>query len=457
MSNKVIYPILIIIFSVLIIYAIINNRNNSKLNSNIEKFDNTDPYNVSPIVNYYLSDSQNRLKSDAGNNTIFTSQLINGKWTSDLSTVDANNVVSNFLIITLNSDLRLNQYNDTYGTIDYQTTNPPTPDTTITYNINFLLNGNLTAIGKDDQSKTLHIKFYNNFTTDGNIQINPPYPKLQEFNSVVSLYTNNILDKKFASYKIYDDSTNKVYDELYRIILNKKFNINNPPPMYDYTVYNKITEKNGYTYTFPPLNSILTLSPNNSSTALTAAQQTKLNYYTGKMGVNSDNTPRIYCAIQRIFYSPTSDTKQIQTKISSSIELNNIVRNVNGQRFVPNKINIISFSADKSSNQVSSFFRPYGTNIYFYKYTSQTVSYDYSNNSYNSVNNISAFNLNPDKNNAKTITQPNINYKNLSPSNLKKTVTNNYTLTYCYTVQVPTNSTITDVTSLDFSVLLNAL
>jgi hypothetical protein len=457
MSNKIIYPILIIIFSILIIFAIINNRNNSKLNSNIEKFDNTDPYNVTPIVNYYLDDSKDKLKSDAANNTIFTSKLINGKWTSDLSTVDANHVVSNFLVITLKPDLKLNEYNSTYGTIDYQTTNPPTPETTEQYDINFLLNENLTAISKNNLAKQLHIKFYNNFSSNGNVVINDPYPKPQEFNCVVSIYENNILKNKFASYKIYDDSTYKVFGELYRIIYNKKFYINNPPPVYDYTVYNMITEKNGSRYTFPPTNSLLTLSTDNNQTPLTPAQVAILNNYTGKMGSNNDNNTRIYCVIQRIFYSPTSNDKQIQTKISPVIELNNIIRNINNKQYVPNKIFITPFSADQTANKVSSFFRPYGTNIYFYKYIDQVVSYNYGSNNYYSISNISAFNLIQDKNNAKTITQPYLSYKNLNPTNLNKIVTNNYKLTFFSTVLVGSNSQMTDTTSIDFSVLLNVL
>ena len=38
MSNKIIYPILVIIFSILIVYALLNKRKNDKLNNNIERF-----------------------------------------------------------------------------------------------------------------------------------------------------------------------------------------------------------------------------------------------------------------------------------------------------------------------------------------------------------------------------------------------------------------------------------
>ena len=77
MSTKVIYPILIIIFSILIIFAIINNKNNNKLNIGVENF-----------VNSYLDKRRETLMSNVETNTENTKNIANGNWTYYDTTVD---------------------------------------------------------------------------------------------------------------------------------------------------------------------------------------------------------------------------------------------------------------------------------------------------------------------------------------------------------------------------------
>ena len=84
MSEKIIYPCLIIIFSVLIIYFILTNKNNIKLKNNIENFS---VYN------------EEALKYNIKNNNIITNELADGDWTSIYSKVDSHYNVDNLMTI----------------------------------------------------------------------------------------------------------------------------------------------------------------------------------------------------------------------------------------------------------------------------------------------------------------------------------------------------------------------
>ena len=84
MSKKIIYPVLIIIFSILIILAILQNKNNKKLNNGIEKF-----------MNNYLESAEDNLKLNVKNNTSITKDFANGTWTYFGTTVDSKYNVDN--------------------------------------------------------------------------------------------------------------------------------------------------------------------------------------------------------------------------------------------------------------------------------------------------------------------------------------------------------------------------
>lgn len=423
MSNKIIYPILIIIFSVLVIYGIINNKNNYKLNNNVEKF--TDMSSASTpglnkedkVINYFLDESKDILKSSAANNTLFTTEMINGTWTSDLSTVDTTYNVTNLITVNANNALSLSNYDNTnnYGTISYNNQS---------YRINFLLNENLTAVMLNTAgaptSQNLHIKFYNNFSKEGQKNINPPFYKPEEFNSVVSIYSNNALINKFASYKVYDG---KAGDELYRIITSRNFRINQAAPIYDFKAYNTIIGE----YQFPS------------------------NYLTALFGVtnagvlNTINTKydgTIKFCIQRVFYSPTNDDTEIITSKSKEISLNVVL---NGQ--IPDKIQVCSFENDKTANGLESFFRPKATILYFYKYINSDSDYKFEDPN-NIIRPNTSLNI---QNNAFNVTAPNIVFNNLG--SVKKIVTNNYTITRVNTY----NSDLKSQTLINFSNLYNLL
>jgi hypothetical protein len=421
MSNKIIYPILIIIFSVLIIYGIINNKNNYKLNNNVEKFTNFIPpvsNKKDQVVNYFLDESRDILKSSAANNTLFTTEMINGTWTSDLSTVDSNYNVSNLMSISANNILSSTNYSNNtndFGSIVYNNQ---------TYRINFLLNENLTAIMLNNvgvpTSQNLHIKFYNNFSKEGQKNINPPFYKPEEFNCVVSIYSYNALINKFASYRVYN---NKAGDELYRIIITRNFHIEQAAPIYDYKAYSIITGK----YLFP--SNFITISFGETNANILNTISTK---YQGTIK---------FC-IQRVFYSPTNDNTEIITHKSPEISLNVIS---DGQ--IPKAITVCSFQNDQTTNGLDSFFRPKSTILYFYKYINSDSTYQFAD-----ANNISKPNTSLNiKNNAFNITAPNMIFNNLG--SVEKIITNNYTITRVNSY----NSNLTDTTNFNFSDLYNLL
>ena len=430
MSSKIIYPILIIIFSILIIFAIINNRNNLILNKNVEKFINLENFDnsssctmprfpipengVDKVINYYLDENKNILQSSAASNTEFTLDMINGTWTSDLTTVDYNANVSNLITINASGTIKANNYANTsknFGTVAYNGE---------TYNINFLLNQNLTAIMANNPSRNLHIKFYNNFSTEGQKEINSPFYKPEEFNSVVSIYNNDTLLNKFASYKVYG---NKVGDELYRILLSGVVLIEKAAAVYDYKSYNIIIGN----YKFP--SNYLTISGS-------VTDKTKIDT------INTKYKGNIRFFIQRVFYSPTNDNTELITSRSPDISLNVL----NGDQ-IGQYITVCSFENDKNTNGLDAFFRPKATILYFYKFKDITEKYDYAD-SPNITTSRDVLKIN---NNASTITAENITYNQLDK--VRKIITTNYIVTYVNRYK----SDLKTVTNIPFSDLYNLL
>ena len=194
-------------------------------------------------------------------------------------------------------------------------------------------------------------------------------------------------------------SNNQVGAQLYRIILSKNFDINNPPPVYDYTAYNKIISN----YKYP--SNIMTPITFYGSQNTTIVNKIKTNY----QGI-------IYFAIQRVFYSPTDDTKEIISNLSTKIQIN-IVNNI-----FPAFISISSFQTDQTINGLTTFFRPKATIVYFYKFINEVSAYRFAGPDINVPS--SSLNI---KNNATSITEPTITINDLST--VEKDVTNNFQIT----------------------------
>ena len=418
MSNKIIYPILIIIFSILIIYGIISNKNNSKLNTNFENFENN-----------FESKYKEILKSSVVNNTLFTTKMINyinGNWTTSNTTVDSNYVASNLMKIDIKSpsspSMVGNNLND-YGTINLGSGSAAGP---MVFRINFILNDNLTAVMLDPVTNTptlynLHIKFYNNFNKSDEENINPPFNNPHEFNAVVSLFQNNTLYTKFVSYKIYN-SDNKVGDEVYRIIKAGTYKINKAPPIYDYATYNTILKN--YKFTNNYLTAIF------GRTNATILNRLSTRYQQG-----------LKLCIKRVFYSPTNDNTEIISSSSPEIILNVISSNR-----IPTSLRICSFLDDKIHNNLDAFFKPKATILYFYKYVASDTTYKFASSDITQPNTV--LNIG---NNASSITENTIVFNNLLSA--QKGIQRNYSLTYIKRY----NSNLNDPTIVNFSDLYNLL
>lgn len=357
MSNKIIYPILIIIFSLLIIYGIINTKKNSDLKKNIEKF----------ISSSAITDED--LTLDILNNSIITKEFAIGTWTSPSTTVDSNYNVSNLATISITGLMNKNSTNSTiYGTVTLMGT---------VYSITFILNENIIAVSSTNTNMSLHIKFFNIFTDE--------YKKTSyiasTLNSIVTVYVGTNVTYKYYSYKVYN---NKATGELYRAILTKDYYVVQPAEIYDYPAYDIIVGN----YQYP--SNIITLDYGVTNTTVYNTLTT--NYGSGLT----------FC-IQRVFNSPTGST--ITTKMSSTLLLQAVQNNT-----IINNITILSFENDRSINELKTFFQPLQTLLYFYKFKDVKVSYAYTDPNYITVAS-STFNLN---NNATNMYQPNVQFNDLS-------------------------------------------
>lgn len=379
MSIKLIYPLLIIIFSILIIFSIINNKNNNKLKLNIEKF----------------ISSQEKLNITITNNPLFMTSLINGSWTSELTTVDQNYNPTNLISITISDTPSLNNY----GTLLLNDNS---------YIINFFNNNNITATLKNS-NETLHILFYNNFTDNEDINLESKITNKNIINSIISVFNGNNLITKYISFKV---DNNKIKSELYTIISTKDIYINDPPQKYDLTTYNKIINN----YLFPSNFISANFGTTNSNVSNT---------------LSSKYNSSIRFCIQRVFYSPTSKN-EIITNISPPININVINNNQ-----IPQNINICNFNSDKLTNNLTSFFTPKSTILYFYKIQSIVPSYNYLNS--NTQQSQSILNL---QNSAGSMVEDNILYDNLSSVNQTTTYTYKLTLINRYTVTTSTSDII---------------
>jgi hypothetical protein len=393
MCNKIIYPTLIIIFSILVIYAIINKWNNDKLNRSIESFINN------PIMN------QN-VQLNLQNNKMVTAKLASGNWTfPNYTVVDGNYNASNFMVI----EATPYSFNNIYGTI--------TIDSDI-YNITFLLNTNLIAVGQNSHS--LHIKFNNIFINE---ESNDLFTDTGDMICTVTYYINNAITSKFYSYKV---NQNPVSSELYTIINTNNYDAQDPPEVYDLESYSVII--NNYTYT--PNYIQLTYGGYVNQTAYNKLTK----YY----------VDGIKFAIQRIFKSPTGN--KITCALSNPVLLPALQNNN-----IPNTIKISSFQDDMYANNLQTFFQPHATILYFYKILNVSVTYGYNNDQMTSVPN-SSFKL---KNNATNMYASTVLFNELNT--VSEINTSNFQLQLVGTYQVNKSDPMGNPINIPFAALVNLL
>lgn len=400
MTNKIIFPVLIIIFSLLVIFAIVNNRKNKKLNDSIEKFSNNfTEYKIKH--DNFLEKNKDKIINNAITNTGFTKDILNGTWSSLNTEVNSDYSVTNLMTINTNEVFSIDTKSPNFGTINI--------DGDI-YDITLLLNENLVAVSQNSKLLNLHMKFLNKFNTDK--LDNRPYKNSETYTAMVSMYSNDVLLTKYISYKVFD---NKVTPDIFSIIKSKNFLVGQPPPNFDFNTYNVLI--GGYKF------------PNNYihfNFGQTNADKLSI--------INSKYQGKLRFSIQRIFESPTK--KEIITRNSHPMIINAVD---NGS--IPSEIVISSFADDKSANSLSKFFKPKSTILYFYKLERVTKSYDYAKPGLlrSPINYIQL------KSNASSMFDTNIDYNDLN--SVRETSNNHYKMTYVDTKL----SNLNDLTIFSFS------
>lgn len=372
MTNKLIFPFLIILFSIIIIYGIFNIKYNNKFLTNIEKFQNN-----------YLESNENNIKNNILNGQQTTIDFANGNWSWFNSTVNLSNyIVSNMLTINANSVTDTSNL----GTLEF--TSPlGNNNEIITFKIVSILNGVIIAVLGTLPILSIQISFTNIFTDSTNI--NPSYNNITNIpNAIITIYFGQYLITKFTSYKIYN---NTVGGEVYGIITSQDIFIDSPPPTFDFATYNILVGK----YQYPSNYISLMMGGTNNTIG-----QTIQNTYLGNLQFS----------IQRIFMSPATMSSngspaQIITIISNPIQL----KVGNGE--VPSQLVIVPFEQDKSANNLSRFFEPIGTILYFYQYINKESLYYFSNK--NLITHPASSILNY-QNNANNMFQQNISYNQLN-------------------------------------------
>lgn len=418
--NNLIYPFLIIIFSILFIFGILRIRKMNMLEKNLDTFINynstyNSTYNSNDFKEHFIDESIN----DSYSND-YIKKVLNGKWTTINSSCDSAGNVSKTMTISIDNlstnDLELNS-----TTGDYSTTSNlgKIQIDDVEYDVKYASVDNLTARSINMKSLSLSILFNNRIGDDNKTE--KPLNDANTFNGVMSIYIGNDLIYKYAIYKINDDGI--ATSDLCRIIQSKNVLIEQPPPIYDFKTYNTIIND----YKFP--SNYLSISEWTTNTDIVNVIQKK---YAGQ----------IQFAIQRVFNSPASKNADIISYLSDPIILNC----VDGSQ-IPKTLTVKPFEDDKNVNQLQSFFVPKATILHFFKFKDTDITYEYKDADLLEKP-ISTMNF---KNGGDAAMKNKIKFNNINTVQLVNT--NNYMVTYIAT----SNSDYGTTTNFDFSEIIPLL
>jgi hypothetical protein len=404
MTTKILYPILVIIFSLLVIYGILVIRKNNILNNKLENF-----------INFY----QNIEKFDSLDGSTLNAQtlndIVNGNWTTLETVGDDNCNLTNLMEIKSTSASAEDQNGNKAGTFGTISLNNDT------FTITYISLENLTARSNSKKSVTITINFNIQLQNQINIaKINQPFFNPDQYNGDLGIYIDSKLINKYAIYKVNGKTANS---DLCRIVKSQNVLVEQPPPVYDFATYNVLVNNYIYASNYISVNDWII---NNDILNI----------------INTKYFGNIKFSIQRIFYSPTGADNEIITPASIPIVLNCVQ---NGQ--IPNNLIITSFSQDQEANSLKAFFKPKGTRLLFYKLTDIKPTYQYGN--INSLSTpITALQL---QNNSNSLFSQNILFPDVNSVQLLNT--NNYKGTFIKSVA----SDLTSQTMIKFSEIFSLL
>lgn len=402
-ENRLVYPFLIIIFSLLIFFGLLRLKKTQLLERNLEKYINSQQkMHENFIHENFIDDGLNNSLSPA-----FVKDVINGMWSTMNSTCDSNKKVSNVMNININR-LSIEESNNSkinsLGTLEFGN---------VSYDIIYASSTNLTASSKDAGNLSISILFNNKLVTSAITE--KPLNDSFYYNGVASIYIDNNLIYKYSIYKINNDSI--ASDELCRIIQSKNILMDQPPPIYDFKTYDIIVNN----YKFP--NNFISISDWTINKDISNVIKNKYN-------------GQIQFGIQRVFISPASTSTEIISYISHPILLNCI----DGEQ-IPKTLTVVPFQSDKSINELESFFSPKATILFFFKFKNNNVTYEFADN--NLIEKPStSMKL---KNGANQLMRNTIKYNDINT--IQQVNTNNYEVTYLTRV----NSDLESSTIFSFS------
>ena len=400
--NNLIYPFLIIIFSILVIYGILRIRKIKTLENNLDMFIN---YNSNSNSNYNYNDFREHFIDESINDSYsndYIKTVLNGKWTTINSSCDSSGNVSKTMTISIDN-LSTNDLDLDSTTGDYSTTSNlgKIQIDDVDYDVKYASVDNLTARSINMKSLSLSILFNNRMGADNKTE--KPLNDPNTFNGVMSIYIDNTLIYKYAVYKINDNAI--ASPDLCRIIQSKNILIEQPPPIYDFKTYNTIIND----YNFP--SNYLSISDYTINSDILNIIQKK---YAGK----------IQFAIQRVFNSPASKNADIISYLSDPV----ILDCVSGSQ-IPKTLTVVPFEADKNVNELESFFVPKATILYFFKFKDTDITYEYKDPNLLQKP-ITSMNF---KNGADILMKSTIKFNNINTIQLVNT--NNYVVTYITKVE----------------------
>jgi len=314
MNTRNIYPIIIIIFSVLIFFALINNERNKKFNHAFEKFIN--------------------------NKIAFSPDLFIGLWTSLETVVNSKGQIINSDLINITKDKDVLYFQ-----------NKP-------YNI-ININGRILTSKNTSNNTTIQIKIINSFSNlqeeDNNQEDSSDSLVSNVLVGVVLLSVGDKITNKFAIYKLNDKGY--LDEQAISIIQNKSHIYKIPTPLYNMDNYYAIISNS---YKYPP--NFLTFE----------FGATNENIY-NKLNNKYNGTLRF--SIQRVYRSPLGGeittrmsndinidaikTLQIPTKIIiSSFDNDKTLNNItNFDQFIP-KFTILYFYQITNTNEIFKYNNP---------------------------------------------------------------------------------------------------
>lgn len=345
-SNNII-PFIIICFCLLIFIGILRNKKAQKINNIMENFINNEK-----IINENVENFENV------NHTLdkfFTTEYINGIWTTPGTTLNKESFATQLMEINLENKK---------GFIQLPKVDKNTYFNGLKYNI--ILSTGMSIVATSEQSAyTLSINLVDiskdkTYGKDSLIlTTNLPLAK------VIFVDKNNNILSNTLSYKIPEHR--KINPgQLKDIIESKNFNANELKDKYNIPTYIKIIAD--YRFSNNSISFNFGINYNSSS---------EINNYYNIIKNNYGNN--LSFRIAREFTAPNGSTIKTQASEIYNLEaIKNIIINGKTVSQIPNKINIITPIKDIVLNKINyKEYIPKATIVYFYKTTNTSINYNF--------------------------------------------------------------------------------